>query len=58
MKRVIVILAVLFTVNVIADTPVSPNYEQAGKLVAAAWKFPPRSIDITYYAIVTALSKK
>jgi len=52
MKRVIVILAVLFTVNVIADTPVSPNYEQAGKLVAAAWKFPPRSIDITYYAIV------
>jgi len=53
MKRVIVILLIVFTVNSsIADSPALPTYEQVVKLVAAAWKSPPQSIDITYYSTV------
>ena len=53
MKRVIVILLIVFTVNSsMADTSALPTYEQAKKLVAAAWKSPPQSIDITYYSTV------
>lgn len=53
MKRVIFILLTVFTVNSsMADTSVLPTYEQAVKLVAAAWKPPPRSIDVTYYITV------
>jgi len=50
MKRAIFILLTFFTVSSsMADTSALPNYEQAQKLVAAAWKSPPRSIDVTYY---------
>jgi len=52
MKRLIVILPIFFNANVMANTPVSLSYEQATKLVKAAWKEPARSIDITYYLTV------
>ena len=50
MKKVIVILLTVFTVNSsMAETSALPTYEQALKLATAAWKSPPRSIDVTYY---------
>ena len=50
MKRVIIILLTIFTVNSsMAETSGLPTYEQTKKLAAAAWKSPPRSIDVTYY---------
>jgi hypothetical protein len=54
MKRVIVILlTTVFIVNYsMADTSALPTYEQAVKLVSAAWKSPPISIDVTYYSTV------
>jgi len=53
MKKTIVILFTVFTVNSsMADISALPTYEQAQKLVAAAWKSPPRSIDVTYYLAV------
>ena len=53
MKRVIIILLTFFAVSSsMADTSALPTYEQAKKLVAAAWKSPPRSIDVTYYLTV------
>jgi len=53
MKRGIIILFTFFIVNSsLADSPALPTYEQARKLAAAAWKFPPRSIDVTYYSII------
>jgi len=53
MKRLIFILLIVFTASSsMADTSALPTYEQAEKLVAAAWKSPPRSLDVTYYSTV------
>lgn len=49
MKTVTIILSALLSTNIFANISNLPNYEQAMKLAAAAWKPPPRSIDITYY---------
>jgi len=57
MKKVIVILSIVISVKVIANTPSFPSYQQAEKLVAAAWKAPPQSIDITYYVTVRDTTK-
>jgi len=52
MKKAIILLNV-FIVNIsLADTSELPTYEQALKLAEAAWKSPPRSIDVTYYITV------
>ncbi len=53
MKTVIVILLTVFAGNSsMADTSALPTYEQAVKLVAAAWKSATQSIDVTYYMTV------
>ena len=50
MKSVIYILLTIFVVKFsMADNSELPTYDQAEKLVEAAWKSPLRSIDITYY---------
>ena len=50
-RFVIVVLLFLFSVNSsIANTSTLPTLEQAEKLVNAAWKSPPQSFDITFYA--------
>ncbi len=48
MRYFTIILSVLFTTRLIADTPLRLSSQQAGKLVEAAWQEPPRAIDITY----------
>ena len=54
MKRAILILLIFFVANsTLADTSALPTYEQAQKLAAAAWKYPPRSFDITFFSEVT-----
>ena len=53
MKKAIVFLWIFFAFNPsLAATSDFPTYEQARKLAAAAWKLPPRSIDITYYVTI------
>lgn len=49
MKKVIIIVSLVFSVSLTVDASGSLTSEQIEKLVAAAWKEPPRSIDVTYY---------
>ena len=47
-----VILSVCFSSNLLAESYRLPTQQQVQKLVAAVWKSPPRSIDVTYYSTV------
>ena len=48
----VVILSVCFSSTLLAESYKLPTQQQVEKLVAAAWKTPPRSIDVTYYSTV------
>ena len=49
---IIAILSVCFSSNLLAEKYRLPTQQQVQKLVAAAWKPPPRSIDVTYYSTI------
>ncbi len=50
MKSVIIIFSIVFfSISLTVNASGKPTHEQVEKLVAAAWKEPPRSIDVTYY---------
>jgi hypothetical protein len=49
MKKLLFILSFVFSVSVSSGAPQSLNSEQIRKLVIAAWKQRPESMDITYY---------
>lgn len=50
--HIIIMLALCFRWSVLADTLKLPTQEQATKLMAAVWKEPVQSIDITFYASI------
>jgi len=49
MKKVFIIVSFVFSVSLTFDASGAPTSGQVEKLVAAAWKELPRSIDVTYY---------
>jgi len=57
MKKLLFILPFVFSVSVSSVAPQSLNSEQVRKLVIAAWKQRPESMDITYYKTFKDLTK-
>ena len=57
MKKVFIILLLVFSVSLMVDASGAPTSEQVEKLVAVAWKEPPRSIDVTYYGTTKDYTK-
>ncbi|MBN2020483.1 MAG: hypothetical protein JW749_09685 [Sedimentisphaerales bacterium] len=48
MKKTIIIMFIAFNICIIDNVSGFPTHEQAEKLVAAAWKSPPITMDVTY----------
>jgi hypothetical protein len=48
MKKAVIIMAIISCANIINNASGGITKEQAGKLVAAVWKSPPLSMDVTY----------